>query len=58
LLHQGSIQHTELPDRFREDLARTLCNRFEYRALPRELIDRASVIAQAKYGTMEWLMRR
>lgn len=58
LLHQGSIQNTELPLRFTDDFARTLCDRFEHRALSRELIDRATAIAQAKYGTMEWLMRR
>jgi len=58
LLHQGSIQNTELPLRFSDDFARTLCDRFEHRALARELIDRATMIAQAKYGTMEWLMRR
>jgi lipoate-protein ligase A len=58
LLHQGSIQNTELPLRFSDDFARALCDRFEHRALARELIDRASTIAQAKYGTIEWLMRR
>jgi lipoate-protein ligase A len=58
LLHQGSIQNTELPLRFREDFARTLCDRFEHRALSIDLIDRATAIAQAKYGTIEWLMRR
>ena len=58
LLHQGSIQNTELPPRFREDLAHRLCDRFESKTLTRELIDRAHAIAQAKYGTMEWLMRR
>jgi lipoate-protein ligase A len=58
LLHQGSIQNTELPLRFSDDFARMLCGRFEHRALARELIDRATTIAQAKYGTMEWLMRR
>ena len=58
LLHQGSIQDTELPPRFSDDFARTLCNQFEQRALSSELIDRASAIAQAKYGTTEWLMRR
>jgi lipoate-protein ligase A len=58
LLHQGSIQNTELPLRFSEDFARTLCDRFEHRALSRDLIDRAAAIARAKYGTIEWLMRR
>jgi lipoate-protein ligase A len=58
LLHQGSIQNTELPLRFRDDFAHALCDRFEHRALWEELIDRASTIAQAKYGTTKWLMRR
>jgi len=58
LLHQGSIQNTELPPRFSEDFARTLCDQFEHRALSRDLIDRATAIARAKYGTSEWLMRR
>jgi lipoate-protein ligase A len=58
LLHQGSIQRAKLPDRFRNDLARALCDRFECKALSQELIDRAATIAEAKYGTMEWLMRR
>jgi lipoate-protein ligase A len=58
LLHQGSIQNTELPPRFSDDFARTLCDRFEQRSLARGLIDRATTIAQVKYGTVEWLMRR
>jgi len=58
LLHQGSIQKAKLPDRFRNDLARAICDRFERKALSRELIDRATTIAEAKYGTIEWLMRR
>jgi lipoyl(octanoyl) transferase len=58
LLHQGSIQNAKLPHRFINDFARTLCDRFEHRSLSQELIDRASTIAQAKYGTTEWLMRR
>jgi lipoyl(octanoyl) transferase len=58
LLHQGSIQKAKLPDRFRNDLARAICDRFEGKALSRELIDRATTIADAKYGTIEWLMRR
>ena len=58
LLHQGSVQKAKLPDRFRNDLARAVCDRFEHRALSRDLIDRAAAIARAKYGTIEWLMRR
>ena len=58
LLHQGSIQRAELPRRFIDDFARILCDRFEPGDLSQELIDRATLIAQAKYGTTEWLMRR
>jgi lipoyl(octanoyl) transferase len=58
VLHQGSIQETGLPHRFRHDLARILCDSFEDRTVPQELIDRANAIAQDKYGTTGWLMRR
>jgi lipoate-protein ligase A len=58
LLHQGSIQNAELPRRFIDDFVRNLCERFEGRDLSQELIGRATAIAQAKYGTVEWLMRR
>lgn len=58
LLHQGSIQNARLPDRFMDDFSRILCDQFERRVLSQELIDRANTIAQAKYGTTEWLMRR
>jgi lipoyl(octanoyl) transferase len=58
LLHQGSIQNAKLPHRFIHDFACNLCDRFECRALSQELIDHATTIAQAKYGTIEWLMRR
>ena len=58
LLHQGSIQNAKLPGRFIDDFASTLCDRLGRRVLSPELIDRATSIAQAKYGTIEWLMRR
>jgi lipoyl(octanoyl) transferase len=58
LLHQGSIQNAKLPPRFIDDFTRVLCDQFEGKDLSRELIDRATAIAQAKYGTTEWLMRR
>lgn len=58
LLHQGSIQKAKLPRRFLDDFGRALCPKFEQRALSRELIGRATTIAQEKYGTNEWLMRR
>ena len=58
LLHQGSIQCRDLPGRFRDDLARLLCARFQRRTLSPELRARASAIAAAKYGTTAWLKRR
>lgn len=58
LLHQGSIQKTKLPDRFMNDLARAVCDRFDSKAVSQEVIDRATTIAESKYGTIAWLMRR
>jgi lipoate-protein ligase A len=58
LLHQGSIQRNNLPDPFRDDLARSLCERFERKTLAPETLGRAVEIADAKYGTTEWLRRR
>ena len=58
LLHQGSIQQPNLPDRFRADLARALCVRYEMKTIAPELMERAAAIAAAKYGTAEWLNRR
>ncbi|MEY2564189.1 MAG: lipoyl(octanoyl) transferase [Verrucomicrobiota bacterium] len=58
LLHQGSIQLPGLPAKFRDDFARALCPKFERKALAPELIARGHSIAQAKYATDEWLMRR
>jgi lipoyl(octanoyl) transferase len=58
LLHQGSIQCRELPSRFRNDLARILCPRFERKTASAEMLERAKRIAEAKYSTVEWLTRR
>ncbi len=58
LLHQGSIQLPGLPAKFLNDFGQTLCDRFESKTLSPELITRATAIAQAKYATPEWLMRR
>ena len=58
LLHQGSIQQLNLPDRFQTDLAQALCERYETRTLTLELMERAAGIAATKYGTTEWLKRR
>lgn len=58
LLHQGSIQRSDLPSRFRDDFARVLCERFERKTLSPEVLERATTIAEAKYGTSEWLRLR
>lgn len=58
LLHQGSIQQPDLPDRFKEDLARTFCGQFERKTISASILDRARRVADAKYATSEWLMRR
>ncbi len=58
LLHQGSIQTPDLPEKFREDFARNLCERFEKKAVDPALLKRAEQIAAAKYGTDAWLKRR
>ena len=57
LLHQGSIQRHDLPDRFRAVLAEILCPRFERMTLSPEISERAAEIARTKYGTSEWLTR-
>ena len=58
LLHQGSIQRRNLPDRFRTDFAGLLCDRHEQRTLSPHVIENAARIANVKYGTIEWLRRR
>jgi lipoate-protein ligase A len=58
LLHQGSIQRPDLPDRFRNDFARTICERYQNKTLTPALLEQATRIAGTKYGTTEWLMRR
>src|SRR2546421_6492944 len=45
LLHQGSIQQPDWPDRFRTDFALTLCDQYEKKTLTAELIGRAMNIA-------------
>lgn len=58
LLHQGSIQRSDLPGRFRDDLARILCERSERKTASPEVLARASRIAETKYSAVEWLKRR
>jgi lipoate-protein ligase A len=57
LLHQGSIQRKDLPQRFRAVLAEILCPRFDRMTLSPEIRERAAEIARTKYGTSEWLTR-
>jgi lipoate-protein ligase A len=57
LLHQGSIQRNDLPERFREDLAGILCPQFDRMTLSSKLSEQAAEIAAKKYGTNEWLTR-
>ena len=58
LLHQGSIQQPNLPERFRTDFAGMICEGYEAKSLTAALIERATAISQAKYATNEWLKRR
>ena len=58
LLHQGSIQRKDLPDRFRTDFALSLCGDFERKTISGEILERAIAISKAKYATLEWLNRR
>jgi lipoate-protein ligase A len=58
LLHQGSIQQRDLPERFRSDFAQVLCERYDTTTFSPELMERAAGIAAKKYGTTEWLTRR
>jgi lipoate-protein ligase A len=57
LLHQGSIQ-VRLEPKFRSDLAQFLSKRVRHGTISPEVLSRAQTIAQAKYGTPEWLTRR
>jgi lipoate-protein ligase A len=58
LLHQGSIQHPDLPDRFRTDLAWNLCEQYKIKTLSAETLNSAREIAAAKYAAADWLKRR
>lgn len=58
LLHQGSIQHEELPGGFREAFARSLGPRFSPITLGAEVMHRAEKLAAGKYATSKWLEMR
>jgi lipoate-protein ligase A len=58
LLHQGSIQQPDLPNRFRNDLAQMLCARFVKKNISPAILERATAICESKYATVGWLERR
>ena len=58
LLHQGSIQVPFLGEDFTVTLAATLCPRFETKSLTPRIESAASLLAETKYQTTEWLTRR
>jgi lipoate-protein ligase A len=55
LLHQGSIQISDLPPIFRDAFAAALSPRFEKKSFTPELLARARELAAQKYATDEWL---
>lgn len=58
LLQQGSIQLPQLPPEFALEFARNICREFQWREIPDALIAAARELADAKYATGAWLMRR
>lgn len=58
LLHQGSIQRSDLPAAFRRELARILCEQYDLKTLSPQVLARAASISATKYGTKDWLIRR
>ena len=58
LLHQGSIQHANVPNDFGKRFAKRLCENCEEISIDPMTLARAEEIAARKYGTTEWLLRR
>ncbi len=58
LLHQGSIQYEALREDFQDAFAHALCPHFTRKLLTPELIARAGIISEQKYGTAQWLHQR
>jgi lipoate-protein ligase A len=58
LLHQGSIQRVDLGNDLAERFAGELAEVCDERSLTTRIVERASEIAQQKYGTQNWLQRR
>jgi lipoate-protein ligase A len=57
LLHQGSIQHENLPRNFATHFAQALCDRCQTLDLGPGVLERAKEIAETRYGTRQWLER-
>jgi lipoate-protein ligase A len=58
LLHQGSIQHPELPVEFRAGFARLLCDSYVQAMLTPPLLERAQTLSESRYSSESWLTRR
>ena len=58
LLHQGSIQYESLSAGFGETFACALCSEWRAMLFKCELFERAQRLADAKYGTTDWLRQR
>ncbi len=58
LLHQGSIQRTDLSDEFRDHFAHALSNQITSDTIGLAVLSRAEELAATKYGTEAWLHRR
>ena len=58
LLHQGSIQHVDLGNGLAERFARELSNLRSEKLLSGLIVERASEIAERKYGSNHWLKLR
>ena len=58
LLHQGSIQHVDLGNGLAERFARELSNLRSEKLLSGSIVERASEIAERKYGSNHWLKLR
>jgi lipoate-protein ligase A len=58
ILHQGSIQVSDLSHRFRGRFVSFLSTSFERKKIPSDVLTRAAQLAAEKYGTEAWLRRR
>jgi lipoate-protein ligase A len=57
LLHQGSIQHENLPPDFAAHFVSALSDRCQTLDLAPRILERAKEIAETRYGTRQWLER-